>query len=764
MQNIYNTFEFNKIKLSISEYSHSELGKEYIDSLSMLKKEELIKEKEFMKEFSSVIIRFGLFPIKNSAKILNLINIAKKTYLLTPRDLYLIREDILLMGEIIKFYEKIGLNYPHIKSLIDKFNSLDNLEKEIKRTITSALTVDDRASENLSSIRRRIKKLENTLQEKITTISYSYKSLMSDDNVTLRDGHFVLPIKTAYKNKIVGIIYDVSDSGNTTFIEPIEIVQLNNEITSLKLEENEEIRKILKALTSLVLLQEEEIISNNKIIARIDFLQSKAIYGNEINGQLLELSKERNIVLKDARHPLIDKDKVIPNTYQLDENKRILIISGPNAGGKTVSLKTVGLLVLMNQCGLMIPVSNGSLSYFDNIYIDIGDNQSLSDNLSTFSAHISNIANIVNVVKGNDLVLVDELGTGTDPLEGEAIAISTIKYLEKKNCFALISSHFSRLKEYAFLNKNIENSSMIFNEEKLVPTYIFKQGVPGKSYALDVACRYGLKEEIINDAKMYISSDKTESNNLLEILQNKLDENVKLEIELKKKEQQLIKESKRLEIDSINLQNKREKLLVDVKEEKEKIINSALKQVDEIIKSLSNPNLKANEAIDVKKQLEDLKEVEQIEEFNEEIRIGDYVSVPSLNIFGYVKSIKNKKAILTTDSNMTVDVSISNLKKLEKKISDVKKKTYKDIVVEKSVPIEINLLGYRVNEALEAVDKYLDNCRLKKMHQVRIIHGFGSGALKKAIQSYLDKQKDLKYRNGNEYEGGGGATIVIFND
>ncbi|MGM9873518.1 MAG: endonuclease MutS2 [Bacilli bacterium] len=764
MQDIYLTFEFEKIRQSISEYSHSELGKEYISSLATLKRNDLINEKEFMKEISSIVTRFGPFPIKNSANILKLINIAKKTYLLTPRDLYLIREDILLMGDIVKFYEKLGLDYPFIKSLIDKFNALDNLEKEIKRTITSSLTVDDKASENLSSIRRRIKKLENNLQEKITTISLSYKSLMGDDNVTLRDGHFVLPIKTAFKNKVVGIIYDVSDSGNTTFIEPIEIVQLNNEITSLKLEENEEIRKILKVLTSLVLLQEEEILENNKIIARIDFLQSKALYGNEINGQLLELKKERTIVLKNAKHPLIDKDKVIANTYCLDEEKRILIISGPNAGGKTVSLKTVGLLVLMNQCGLMIPVSSGSLSYFDNIYIDIGDNQSLSDNLSTFSAHISNIANIVNIVKGNDLVLVDELGTGTDPLEGEAIAISVIKYLKNKNCFALISSHFSRLKEYAFLNSNIENSSMIFNEEKLVPTYIFKQGVPGKSYALDVAKRYGLKDEIISDAKEYISKDKSEANNLLEILQNKLDENVKLEIELKRKEEQLNKEAKRLEVDSLNLNNKREKLLVDVKEEKEKIINSALKEVDNIIKTLSNPNIKANDAIEVKRKLDDLKENEEMEEFNETINVGDYVSVPSLNIFGYVKAFKGKKAILTTDSNMTVEASISNLKKLEKKVHDTKKKVMKDIIIEKSIPSEINLLGYRVNEAIETVDKYLDSCRVKRMHQVRIIHGFGSGALKKAIQSYLDKQKDLSYRSGNEYEGGGGTTIVIFND
>lgn len=765
MQNIYITFEFKKIKEKIKEYSKTELAKEYIDNMSLLPLNELKKEKSLLKEMDSIISRFSLFPIKSSVSLLKLIDIAKKTGLMTARDLYLVREDIVLINDIITYYKKIGLDYPLLGELIKNFFILDSLDKEIKKCITSSLTVDDKASDNLYQIRHKIKKLESKLQEKVINMATNYRTYLSDDNVTIRDGHFVLPVKTAYKNKVVGIIYDVSDSKNTTFIEPLDIVQINNEITSLKVQENDEIRKILKTLTNLVLLEENEIISNNRIIAEIDFLQSKALYGKEINGTIIDLDEREQIIeLNNARHPLIDKNKVVANSFLLNEEKRILIISGPNAGGKTISLKTVGLLVLMNETGLPLPIDSGRLSYFNNIYIDIGDNQSLSDNLSTFSAHIHQVSEIINVVKGKDLVLIDELGTGTDPKEGEALALSILEYLVSKHCFGMISSHFSSLKEYAFLSKNIENSSMIFNEEKLLPTYIFKEGVSGKSYAFEVAKRYGLKQEIIDSAKKKSQNDSTDVENLLEILQKKLDENVQLEIELKKEKEAFNKEKKRFDIDAKNLEEKRAKLLESVQAEKEKIIAEAEEEINDIMKSISKGDVKLHEVINVKNKIQDLKDDINIETFKDEINLNDYVSVPSLNIFGTVTRLKANKATLTTDGGMSINVEINKLKKLEKRIEDKKPIKYKEINIEKSVPLELNLLGLHVDEALEEVDKYLDSCRLKHLHQVRLIHGFGSGALKNAITSYLKKRKDLTFRSGNEYEGGGGATIVIFNE
>ena len=548
MQNIYETFEFNRIKEHILEYAKTELGKVYINELEMFPDRHSVENALLdLSEISSIIIRFGPLPINNSANALVLIDLAKKTGLLTPRDLHLIAEDVLTIAKIAQFLKKIENGYPRIISITEGFVDLTNLEKEIHRVITNSLSVSDHASPELFQIRNRLKKVEAELQSKIASIAFAYSKYLNDDNITIRDGHFVLPVKTVEKSRVNGIVYDVSDSGNTTFIEPLEIVQINNEITALKVQENEEIRKILKALTALVLLQEGEIITNNKIIAKLDFLSAKAQYMGEINGEIATSVDTQTIELIEARHPLIDPRKVVANSFILNEEEPIIIISGPNAGGKTVSLKTVGLLVLMHQSGLALPIRKGKLGYFKHIYIDVGDNQSLSDNLSTFSAHISQIGEIINAVGGKDLVLLDELGTGTDPKEGEALAVSVTKHLEDKHALAMISSHFSAMKEYAFLSKKISNASMIFDEENLSPTYHFKQGVPGKSYALEVAGRYGINEKIIKDAKAFLNENQENSSaELLDILQKKIEETTKLQDELDKREIELEKKSKKL--------------------------------------------------------------------------------------------------------------------------------------------------------------------------------------------------------------------------
>ena len=373
MQNIYETFEFHAIKEHLLEYAKTELAKVYIIELEMFDNPNAVNNAlEDLREVSSIIVRFGPLPIGNSANALVLIDLAKKTGLLTPRDLHLIAEDVLTIVKISTYLKKVGDSYPRINELTNQFIDLSNLEKEIHRVITNSLSVSDNASPELNQIRNKLKKVEATLQSKIASLAFTYGKYLNDDNVTIRDGHFVLPVKTVEKSRVPGIVYDVSDSGNTTFIEPLEIVQINNEITALKVQENEEIRRILKALTALVLLQEGEIINNNKIIAKLDFLSAKAMYGKEINGEIAEKSEQQMIELVDARHPLIDPRKVVANSFLLTEEEPIIIISGPNAGGKTVSLKTVGLLVLMNQCGLMLPIRKGILGYFKHIYIEIG--------------------------------------------------------------------------------------------------------------------------------------------------------------------------------------------------------------------------------------------------------------------------------------------------------------------------------------------------------------------------------------------------------
>ena len=766
MQNIYETFEFNKIKEHLLEYAKTELAKVYIDELKMFETPNEVKNAlEDLREISSIIVRFGPLPIHNSANALVLIDLAKKTGLLTPRDLSLIAEDVLTIDKISAFLKKIDSLYPRVSQMTEGFIDLSNLEKEIHRVITNSLTVADNASPDLNQIRKSLKKAEANLQSKIASLAFSYGKYLNDDNITIRDGHFVLPVKTVDKSKVNGIVYDVSDSGNTTFIEPLEIVQINNEITALKVQENEEIRRILKALTALVLLQEGEIITNNKIIAKLDFLSAKALYGNEINADIAECSDKQEILLESARHPLIDPKKVVANSFELNENEPIIIISGPNAGGKTVSLKTVGLLTLMHQSGLALPVRKGKVGYFKHIFIDIGDNQSLSDNLSTFSAHISQIGEIIHAVGGKDLVLLDELGTGTDPKEGEALAVEVTKYLENKHALAMISSHFAAMKEYAFLSKNIANASMIFDEENLSPTYRFKQGVPGKSYALEVASRYGIDKDIINKAHEFLKSHETnDASELLDILQKKVEEANKLQDELDKKQIELEKREKKLANEEELFENRKENMLKDVKEEKAELIENAKKEISDIISKMHNSDMRVHEVIELKKELEELEEKEEEVVYNEEINVNDFVSIPSMNIYGRVMRMKGNKAHIVSDGGLAFDVDKNKLHKVQQpKVGTSKvKKTNYDLAINTKVGIELNLIGMRVEEAKNALIKYLDNCRLKHLSQVRIIHGFGSGALRNMTRSYLDTQKDLTHRPGGEHEGGGGCTVVLF--
>ena len=372
MQDIYATFEFNKIQESIKEYAKTELAREQIDNLKMFSNQEEVKSSLLdLDEMISIINRFGVMPIATSANALYLIDLAKKTGLLTPRDLNLIADDVLTSQAINKFVAKIDASYERIMNKISTFEDLSSLEKEIHRVITNSLTVSDNATPELKEIRQKIRKCESSLQQKVASLAFTYSKYLNDDNATIRDGHFVLPVKTVDKSKVLGIVYDVSDSGATTFIEPMEIVQINNQLTSLKVEENDEVRRILKGLTALVLLQEKEIIHNNAVIGELDYLIAKGLYANEIDGVVADNQSEQVITLDEARHPLIDKNKVVANSYHLDSEQRIVIISGPNAGGKTVSLKTVGIIVMMNQCGLAVPAKKAILGFFKNINVDI---------------------------------------------------------------------------------------------------------------------------------------------------------------------------------------------------------------------------------------------------------------------------------------------------------------------------------------------------------------------------------------------------------
>ncbi len=772
MLDIYGTLEIKSILEEVASFSHSEIAKTRILELKMLSsKSEVKQELAILDEMLSCELRHGKLPINVSFDIAKYIDMARKGGILTPLDLDHVANDVLVCNALFGYLGKIEPHlYPLILKLGNELQDISSLERAIHKAISPNLSFYDNASEELGRIRRQILKLEGSIRGMTSELINRYKDSLSETTITIRNDHFVLPVKSSEKNKVPGVIHDVSDSGQTTFIEPNILVDLSNQLYLLHKEEKEEITRILKELSMKVVELAPQIISNNKIIAELDFISSKAEYGNTHNSFVSIVSDEPVIDIKGARHPLIDQEKVVENDFLLNANQRLIIISGPNAGGKTVALKTLGLMVMMNQMGLALPTSTpATLSFFPRIYADIGDNQSLSDNLSTFAAHVSNLSTITHFVKSDDLVLLDELGTGTSPAEGEAIAIAISDFLLEKKVFGMISSHFEEMKEYAFRRDNVSNAMMVFDEQKLLPTYKFQIGYPGRSYGLEMAKRYHLDDNVIANAKNNLNKSKKRSvNDVLDKLNAVLRQNEALKEDLSKREKALLIKEKDFNYQTKVLQKKRDNLMEDVKDEKQKLIEEAKEEITKILRVISDPNSKQKDLVSAKKYLEKMEEgLEPEEEIVEEapIKIGDYVEHRELGLVGKLVSIKGNKAEIITNDGMNVKTSFEKLTHADEPDNRLMNTRNVDQMVNAnvSVGLELNVIGYHTDEGVEAVAKYLDSCRLKNLTQVRIIHGMGTGALRTAIWNYLKKCNFIKeYHYGGYYDGGTGATIVIF--
>ena len=769
MKNLYDTLEFNKIQEKLNLYIKTEVGKNLVNTLELSTDFFLLqKELSFVEEMMNLIVRFGTLPIINSSDLAIKIGFAKKGGILTPKDLNDIAEDIETSSKVISFVKKCEGNYDNIKDFIKDFNVLNHLSNSIKGVISPSLTIYDNASSKLKSIRTKIVSTQQELTARINSLVRTYSSILSDGNITLRNDHFVLPVKTTEKNKIQGIIHDVSNTGETTFIEPNSIVELNNKIYVLKLEEQEEIKRILLELTKEVLSYENEILTNNQMLGYLDFVQAKSLYGNDIDGYVATLEKEQQIHLIGAKHPLLNKDTCIPNSFELNKDHRIMIITGPNAGGKTVALKTVGLLILMNQCGLPLPTSKKPiLSIFNNIFLDVGDNQSIQDNLSTFSAHITNIAQIVKNIGGKDIVLIDELGTGTSPNEGEALAISVINEILFKNSFGIISSHFEGVKILAMQNDNIINASALFDEEKLLPTYKIKVGMPGKSYGVDVASRLGMPEHIIENAKNYLANHQEQNlDNAINKLEKQFILNEKLSEELNAKLKNI--EAKEIESNKIlaNIDKIKEEAMLEAEEQKEELLKKARMEIDSILKELKENEIKLHTITAAKKALENLETEEiEVDSPNQEVEINDYVKIKDTNMQGkIIRKVKNNITVITQEGlsiNTTTNKVIKTMAPAKKVAPRMTKGD--QMIFKQSVPLELNVIGLHVDEALEKVEKYLDTCLARKIKSCRLIHGSGTGALRSAIHNYLKTLKSVdSFRLGGAGEGGVGATVVTF--
>lgn len=670
----------------------------------------------------------------------------------------------------------------------DALEPLTPLSSEIRRCILSEEEIADDASPTLKHIRRSMTITNDKIHSQLTSmINGSYRTYLQDAVVTMRDNRYCIPVKSEYKGQVPGMVHDQSSTGSTFFIEPAAVVNLNNELKELALKEQEEIEVILADLSARTAAYTETLTNNQKAMTTLDFIFAKAALAMEQNATMPVFNTEHQIRIRQGRHPLLDKKKVVPIDIRLGIDFDLLVITGPNTGGKTVSLKTVGLLTLMGQAGLHIPALDRSeLSIFREVYADIGDEQSIEQSLSTFSSHMVNIVSILKDADTDSLCLFDELGAGTDPTEGAALATSVLDHLHKHGIRTMATTHYSELKVYALSTDFVENACCEFDVETLRPTYRLLIGIPGKSNAFAISSKLGLPDFIIEDAKKHITEDKESFEDLLTDLENSrlTIEKERLEIESYKQEIKSLKE--RLETKQEKIDQSRERILREANEEAREILQDAKEIADETIrtfqkagtstsmKDLEKSRQKVRDKITEKNEKLSLKANKPTHRLLKpnQIKLGDSVKVVSMGLKGTVSSLPDKSGKLFVQCGIIrSQVSLDDLVLLEEETihtgDRMKRTSAGKLKMSKSysVSTEINLLGKTVDEALSELDKYLDDAYLAHLPSVRIVHGKGTGALRSAVQNYLRKNKIVKsYRQGEFGEGDAGVTIAEFKD
>lgn len=657
--------------------------------------------------------------------------------------------------------------------------------REIRRCILSEEEISDDASSELRRIRRTIKNTNDKVREQLNATVNSSSEMLRDNLVTMRNGRYCLPVKQEYKSSFQGMIHDQSATGSTFFIEPMAIVKLNNELAELAMKEQEEIEKILASISSLCAPEADGLERNVILLAELDFIFAKAKLSKKMQGSEPDFS-ENYIEIKKGRHPLIPRDRVVPIDVTLGQDYRLLIITGPNTGGKTVSLKTVGLFTLMGQAGLHIPAFDGShLRVFEEVYADIGDEQSIEQSLSTFSSHMTNTISILKRANKNTLALFDELGAGTDPVEGAALAISILDNLLNRQVTAMATTHYSELKVYALSTEQVENASCEFDVESLQPTYRLLIGVPGKSNAFAISSKLGLPKEIIDKANSLVDEDARSFEDVVTGLEQTRKE---LEAEQQKAasyREEIERQKRKLEEKNERIDKAKDKILRRANEEANEILQNAKNIADESIRKY-NKWMEGGAIKDMEKQRSSIREElrrtgEKLDSGKKKRRntnapdklsIGDLVMVHSLGVKGTVSTLPNNKGKLFVQMGiLRSEVDIKDLELLEEETLQIRKEKIRErsntgkIKMSKSMNVSssINLIGKTVDEAIALLDKYLDDAYLARLHQVTIIHGVGTGALKNAVQTHCKKTNYIQsYRMGEFGEGGYGVTVVEF--
>ena len=669
----------------------------------------------------------------------------------------------------------------------DGLQTFPEIRREISRCILSEDEISDDASSELKRIRRAMKTTNDKIREQLSVTVNSSGDMLRDNIVTMRNGRYCLPVKQEYKSAFQGMIHDQSSTGSTFFIEPMAIVKLNNDLAELAMKEQEEIERILASISSICAPETEGLERDVILLAELDFIFAKAKLSKKMQGSE-PIFDDNYIEIKKGRHPLIPRDRVVPIDVTLGKDYRLLIITGPNTGGKTVSLKTVGLFTLMGQAGLHIPAFDGShLRVFHEVYADIGDEQSIEQSLSTFSSHMTNTVSILKRADKNTLALFDELGAGTDPVEGAALAISILDNLLQRNVTAMATTHYSELKIYALSTEHVENASCEFDVESLQPTYRLLIGVPGKSNAFAISSKLGISDEIIEKAKSLVDEDSKSFEDVVTGLESTRKELEEERAKAAAYREEIERQKKKLAEKNERINKAKEKILRRANEEANEILQKAKDMADDSIRKYNKwmDGGKGNVS-DMERQRSAIRE--QLKKTGEKLAtkqkgnrpktapgklsIGDLVMVHSMGVKGTVMSLPNAKGKCFVQMGiMRSEVNADDLELLEEETLQNRKEQLRErsgagkIKMMKSLHVSssINLIGKTVDEAIALLDKYLDDAYLAKLHQITIIHGVGTGALRNAVQAHLKKSKYIKtYRMGEYGEGGYGVTVAEF--
>ena len=776
MEKNYDVLEFYKIVNELIDLSRLEKTKEKFLDI------DIIKEKSVLdKELMLMMEMIDFYKYDDGLELAGLADITRMMNSIDIIGSYLSAEDLAVLKKNLTIFR---ISKSRAKNVRDKYRTIWNLfsdieeVKDIENFISEAINdegvLKDEASIGLRDVRRQKQNINANIKEKFDELisNKSTQNAIQERIITQRNDRYVIAVKTDFKGLIKGIEHDRSATGSTVYIEPLNVVSLNNKLREYEAREREEIRKILLRITELVKTKKEEILEIKEILERLDFIDTKTTYSVNKKCIVPKIINKEYLKLVEARHPLIDENTVVPINFELGNPENIMLITGPNTGGKTVTLKVAGLLTIMALSGIPIPANEKTeIGYFHNVLADIGDEQSLEQNLSSFSGHVSKIKDIIENANSKSLVLMDELGSGTDPMEGAAFAMAIIDYLNKKHVTSIITTHYSEVKAYAFNTTGIKSASMEFNVETLSPTYRLLEGIPGESNALIIARKYGISEEVIENAKSYISEDNQRVEEMLKSIKEKNDELETMQAQLEATRTELDKQKSIYEQNMIKLENEKNEIIKRAYEEADNYLKNMQAKAKNLIDKINSEESKKEDAKNAQRSLNMLRESfitdkkknvkeKKVVTQNVDFAVGEEVLVKTMNQNGKILKIMPNNRIQVQTGILKLVVSTDDIVKIQKKKTN-KFKNFASLKRTSQVRGEIDLRGMNADEAIAELETYMDRAMLTGYHEIYIIHGKGTMVLRKKIHEYLRTSKYVtEFKDANQNEGGIGCTVA----